>query len=85
MFDKLLVYEQLGQRAKKVMSDSPGLVDFAIALVDSDHHLPDGQVKFFWELKLQNYCEPKAVFQADLTKGNLSKKVSHYMYMSCPT
>ena len=35
------------QRAKKVMSDSPGLVDFAIALVDSDHHLPDGQVKFF--------------------------------------
>ena len=35
------------QRAKKVVSDSPGLVDFAIRLVDSDYHLPDGQVKFF--------------------------------------
>ena len=70
----------MSQRAKKVASDSPGLVDFEIRLVDSDHHLPDGQVKFFWELKLQNYyktyflnfqvdlCEPKAVFQADLTK-----------------
>ena len=69
------------------MSDSPGLVDFAIGLVDSDHHLPDRQVKCFWELKLQNYCkayffnfqvdlcEPKAVF--------LLKKVSHYI--SCLT
>ena len=36
--------------------DSPGLLDFAIGLVDSNHHLPDGQVKFFCELKLQNYC-----------------------------
>ena len=36
--------------------DNLGLLDFAIGLVDSNHHLPDGQVKFFWELKLQNYC-----------------------------
>ena len=86
------------QRAKKVVSDSLGLLHFAIGLVGSDHHLPNGpngQVKFFWELKLQNYwktyffnfqvdlCEPKAVFQADLTKGNLLKKVSHYI--SYPT
>ena len=35
------------QRAKKVVSDSLGLVDFVIGLVDSDHHLRDGQVKFF--------------------------------------
>ena len=28
-----------------------GLVHFAIGLVDSNHHLPDGQVKFFGELK----------------------------------
>ena len=35
--------------------DSPGLLDFAIGLVDSNHHLPNGQVKFFWELKL-DYC-----------------------------
>ena len=40
----------------RLVSDSPGLVDFAIGLVDSNHHLPIGQVKFFWELKLQNYC-----------------------------
>ena len=29
------------------LPDSPGLLDFAIGLVGS---------KFFWELKLQNYC-----------------------------
>ena len=38
------------------MSDSPGLVDFAIRLVNSVINLPDGQVKFFEEFKLQN-CE----------------------------
>ena len=36
--------------------DSLGLLDFAIRLMDSNHHLPDGQVRFFGELKLQNYC-----------------------------
>ena len=35
------------QRAKKVVSDSPGLVDFAIRLVNSVFNLPDGQVMFF--------------------------------------
>ena len=35
------------QRAKKVMSDSPGLVDFAIGLVNSVFNLPNGQVMFF--------------------------------------
>ena len=35
--------------------DSPGLLDFAIGLVDSNHHLPDGQVKFFWELRASSY------------------------------
>ena len=38
------------------MSDNPGLVDFAIRLVNSVINLPDGQVKFFEEFKLQN-CE----------------------------
>ena len=37
------------QRAKKVMSDSLGLVDFAIGLVNSVFNLPDGQVMFFEE------------------------------------
>ena len=46
------------QRAKKVVSDSPGLVDFAIGLVDfaiglvkSVFNLPDGQVMFFEEFE----------------------------------
>ena len=45
------------QRAKKVVSDSLGLVDFAIGLVKSVFNLPDGQVKFFEEFKLQKYRE----------------------------
>ena len=32
-----------GQRAKKVVSDSPGLVDFAIGLVNSLFNLPMGK------------------------------------------
>ena len=38
-----------GQRAKKVLSDSQGLVDFAIRLVNSVFNLPDGQVMFYEE------------------------------------
>ena len=46
------------QRAKKVVSDSPGLVDdIAIGLVNSVFNLPDGQVIFFEEFKLQKNCE----------------------------
>ena len=45
------------QHAKKVVSDSPGLVDFAIGLVNFVLNLPDGQVKFFEEFKLQKNCE----------------------------
>ena len=45
------------QRAKKVVSDSQGLVDFAIGLVNSVINLPDGQVKSFAEFKLQKNCE----------------------------
>ena len=40
------------QRAKKVVSDSPGLVDFVIGLVNSVLNLPDGQVKFSEEEEL---------------------------------
>ena len=47
----------IAQSAKKVVSDSPRLVDFAIALVNSVINLPDGQVEFFEELKLQRNCE----------------------------
>ena len=39
------------QRAKKVVSDSPGLVDFPIGLVIF-LNLPDGQVLFFGEIQI---------------------------------
>ena len=39
------------QRAKKVLSDSLGLVDFAIGLVTSVFNLPDGQVMFYEEFE----------------------------------
>ena len=38
-------------RAKKVVSDSPGLMDFAIWLVNSVFNLPDAQVIFFEEFE----------------------------------
>ena len=41
------------QRAKKVVSDRPGLV----GLVNSVLNLPDRQVKYFEELNLQKNCE----------------------------
>ena len=44
------------QRAKKVVSYSPGLVDFVFRLVNSVLNLPDGQVNFFGKFKLQNDC-----------------------------
>ena len=39
------------QCAKKVVSDNPGLVDFAIGLVKSIFNLPNGQVMFFEEFE----------------------------------
>ena len=41
------------QRAKKVVSDSPGLVDFAFGLVNCVLNLPDGLVNFLGKFKLQ--------------------------------
>ena len=57
--DYLIIRGESGglQRAKKVVSDSPGLVDFAIGLVKSVFNLPDGQVMFFEEFELQKKCE----------------------------
>ena len=51
------------QFAKKVLSDSPGLVDFAIGLVNSVLNLPDGQVKYFEEFNLQKNCEINSAHQ----------------------
>ena len=40
------------QCAKKVMSDSLGLVDFAIGLVIFVLNLPEGQVLYFGEIQI---------------------------------
>ena len=45
------------KHAKRIVSDSPGLVDFAIGLVNSVINLSDGQVNFFEEFKLQKNRE----------------------------
>ena len=47
MHDLILI-----QHAKKVVSDSPGQVDFAIGLVIFVLNLPNGQVLFFWEIQI---------------------------------
>ena len=55
------------QHAKKVVSDSLGLVDFAIGLVNSILNLPDGQVIFLGKFKLQKNCNQSCssnLFQA---------------------
>ena len=49
---------QYNQRAKKVVSDSPGLVDFGIGLVFFVLNLPDGQVLFLGKFKLPKDCYP---------------------------
>ena len=53
------------QRAKKVVSDSPGLLDFAIGLVNSVLNLPNGQVKFFvkFQKKKKKNCEINSAHQ----------------------
>ena len=51
------------QHAKKVVSDSPGVVDFAIAQVNSVLNLPDGQLTFFEEFNLQKNCEINSAHQ----------------------
>ena len=56
------------QCARKVVSDSLGVVGFFIGLVISVLNLLDGQVKFFEEFKLHKNCEinslPQKVFRA---------------------
>ena len=40
------------QGTKKFRSDSPGLVDFVVRLVEFILHLPDGRVKVFGKIFL---------------------------------
>ena len=50
------------QHAKKVVSDSPRLVNFATGLVNSVLNLPDGQEKFFGEFTVINPTHQKNFF-----------------------
>ena len=50
------------QCAKKVVSDCPGLVDFATGPMNSVLNLPDGQVKFFGEFTAINPAHRKKFF-----------------------
>ena len=56
------------------MSDSPGLVEFAIRLENSVLNLPNGQVMFFEEFKLKKNCEINSAcqkaFGASLNNNN---------------
>ena len=45
------------------MSDSRGLMDFAIGLVNSVLNLPQGQVKYFEEFNLQKNSEINSAHQ----------------------
>lgn len=49
-------YIMANQCAKKVVSNGTGLLDFAIVIVKYLFNLPDGQVKFLGEFKLQKNC-----------------------------
>ena len=51
------------QHAKTVVAESPGLVDFAIGLVNLVLNLPNGQVEVLEEFKLQKNCEISSAHQ----------------------
>ena len=46
------MFNECLQRAKKVLCDSVGLVNFAIGLVIFVLNLPNGQVMFFGEIQI---------------------------------
>ena len=46
-----------------MLSDSPGLVDFVIRLVNSVFNLPDGQVMFFEQFEKRKNCEINSACQ----------------------
>ena len=68
-------FTHLPQCTKEVVSDSPGLVDFAIGLLIFVLNLPDGQVLFLGEIHITeglyiNPANPKGGFGAvEMTCG----------------
>ena len=56
------------QRSKKVVSGSPGLVDFSIGLVNSVDNALDRQVKFLGKFRLQKcnqFCWSAILWRLD--------------------
>ena len=51
-----IIFMLAHQHAKKVVSDSLGLVDFVIGLVNPVVNLPKGRVKFLGKFKLHKNC-----------------------------
>ena len=49
-------YIMANQCAKKVVFSGTGLLDFAVGLMKYVFNLPDGQLKFLGEFKLQKNC-----------------------------
>ena len=59
-----MLWKFFTQCAEKEVSDSPGLVDVAVGLVNSVLNLHDGQVKYFEEFNLKkNYCQINSAHQ----------------------
>ena len=63
------------------MSDSLGLVDFAIGLVNSVINLPDGKMKFFEKFKLQKYFQINLLIKTFL--GLVEKMFGLVNIISC--
>ena len=66
------------------MSDSPGLVGFAIGLVNSVINLPDGQVKFFEESKSQRNCEINLLIKTFLGLVEMMFGLVNVSSSACP-
>ena len=68
------------QRAKKVVSDSPGLVDFGFGLVNSVLYLPKRQVNFFGKFKLQTDCNQSCQSKRVLGLAGMTCGLVHASY-----
>ena len=71
------------QRAKQVVSDSPGLVNFAIRLVNFELNLPNRKVKFFEEFKLKKNCEINSLIKTFLELVEMTFGLVHMLASAC--
>ena len=74
------------QRAKKVVCVSPGLVDFAIGLVNSVLNLPEGQVSFLGNSNYRRTVINAAyqkIFRASTYEHQLARMASRKNELLC--